>query len=250
MNKAESFQGTSQGFIWFDEEPPLEVFQECQMRVLDTAGDMWFTMTPLKGLTYVYNLVYLNERNDPDVEYWQAEWEDNPWLSKVEIDKLIATMPEEEREARQYGRFTSLCGFAFPELRKEIHIKPIDAVPEWYKRYVAIDYGFDSLAALWLWVDNQGKARVYKAIRKKNLIISEAAQEILKVNGSDKIEAYYAPPDLWNRRQDTGKSAAMIFYENGITLIKTSNNREQGWLNVHEWIRPYETKRRADGGED
>jgi phage terminase large subunit len=244
----ESFQGASLGFIWFDEEPPLDIYQECQMRIIDQKGDMWFTMTPLKGLTWIYNLVYLNERNDPDIEYWMAEWEDNPWLSKEEIDKLIATMPEEEREARQYGRFTSLCGFAFPELRKDIHIKPIEAIPEWYYRYVALDYGFDSLAVLWIWVDKFGNARVYRALRKKNLIIKDAAKEILKFTGSERIEAFYAPPDLWNRRQDTGKSAAMIFYENGITLTKSSNDRVQGWLNVHEWLAPIE-KRDEQTGE-
>jgi phage terminase large subunit-like protein len=243
----ESFQGASLGWIWFDEESPLDIYQECQMRLIDQKGDMWFTMTPLKGLTWIYSLVYLNERNDPDIEYWTAEWEDNPWLSKDEIEKLIATMPEEEREARQFGRFTSLCGFAFPELRKDIHIKPVQVAPEWYKKYVSIDYGFDSLAAIWYRVDNYGHARVYRALRKKNLIISDAARELLKYTGTERIDAYYAPPDLWNRRQDTGKSAAMIFYENGIQLLKTSNDREQGWLNVHEWLRPYETRDEQTG---
>lgn len=243
----ESFQGASLGWVWFDEEPPLDVYQECQMRIIDQKGDIWFTMTPLKGLTWIYNLVFLNERNDPDIDYWMAEWEDNPWLNKEEIEKLIATMTEEEREARQFGRFVSLCGFAFNELRKEIHIKAAEVVPDWYKRYVSIDYGLDSLAALWYWVDNYGNARVYRALRKKNLIISEAAKELLKFTGSERIEAYYAPPDLWNRRQDTGKSAAMIFYENGITLLKTSNDRESGWLNVHEWLRPYETRDEQTG---
>ena len=243
----ESFQGASLGWVWFDEEPPLDVYQECQMRIIDQKGDIWFTMTPLKGLTWIYNLIYLNERNDPDIDYWMAEWEDNPWLNQEEIEKLVATMTDEEREARQFGRFTSLCGFAFPELKKDIHIKPIEAVPTWYKRYVSLDYGFDSLAVLWYWVDKYGHVRVYRALRKKNLIISDAAKEILKFTGTERIEAYYAPPDLWNRRQDTGKSAAMIFYEQGITLIKTSNNREQGWLNVHEWLRSYETRDEQTG---
>jgi len=39
----------------------------------------------------------------------------------------------------------------------------------------------------------------------------------------------------------------MIFYENGIQLLKTSNDREQGWLNVHEWLRPYETRDEQTG---
>lgn len=244
----EMFQGTSQGWIWFDEEPPKDIYDECYMRIMDTKGDMWFTMTPLKGLTFVYNLFIVNENNDPEIEYWFMEWEDNPWLDKAEIERMIATMPEEEREARQYGRFTSLCGFAFPELRKEIHIvKPMQNIPEWYKRYVALDYGFDSLAVGWFWVNNYGKARCYRAIRKKNLIISEAAEVIKKFTGKEKIEAYYAPPDLWNRRQDTGKSAAQIFYENGILLYRVSNDREQGWLNVREWLKPYEVRDEQTG---
>ena len=244
----ESFQGASLGWIWGDEEMPKEIFQECWMRLIDQRGDFWMTMTPLKGLTWAYSMMYLNENNNINIALpWFMEWADNPWLSVDEIKQLELTMTEEEREARQFGRFTSLCGFAFPELKKEIHIKPIEAVPNWYQRYVSLYYGFDSLAVLWYWVDKYGHARCYRAMRKKNLIISDAAKEILKFTGTERIEAYYAPPDLWNRRQDTGKSAAMIFYENGITLLKTSNNREQGWLNVHEWLRPYETKDEQTG---
>lgn len=243
------FQGTSQGWIWFDEEPPKDIYDECYMRIMDTKGDMWFTMTPLLGLTFVYNLIVLNETNDPEIEYWFMEWADNPWLDEEEIKRMEATIPEEEREARQYGRFTSLCGFGFPELRKDIHVKPKIAVPDWYNRYVALDYGFDSLAVLWIWMDKFGNARVYRALRKKNLIIKEAAKEILNNTlPNEKISAYYAPPDLWNRRQDTGKSAAEIFYEHGIPLFKASNNRIQGWLNVHEWLAPIE-KRDEQTGE-
>jgi phage terminase large subunit len=120
-------------------------------------------------------------------------------------------------------------------------------VPEWYRKYVSLDYGLDSLAVLWIWMDNYGHARVYKALRKKNLVIAEAAKEIKIYTGPDKINAYYGPPDLWSRRNDTGKSAAMIFHENGINLIKASNNREHGWMNTHEWLRPYETRDEQTG---
>lgn len=245
----EVFQGTSQGWIWFDEEPPEDIFRECYMRVMDTRGDLWFTMTPLKGLTFLYDLFVVNETNDPEIEYWFMEWDDNPWLDKAEIERMIATLPEEERNARQFGRFISFSRMGFPELKKEIHIKPKIAIPDWYNRYVALDYGFDSLAVLWIWVDNYGNAKVYRALRKKNLIVKEAAQEILKRTlPNEKITAYYAPPDLWNRHKDTGKSTAEIFYEYGIPLTKVSNDRVQGWLNVHEWLIPVE-KRDEQTGE-
>ena len=31
----EKFQGSSLDFVWFDEEPPKDIYEECKMRVLD-----------------------------------------------------------------------------------------------------------------------------------------------------------------------------------------------------------------------
>jgi len=246
-----SFQGPSKGWIWFDEEPEDKgIYDECRMRIMDTEGSIWFTMTPLKGLTWVYDLIYVNERNNPEIEYWMFEWDDNPYLTEEEKEQLVLEYGEEELKSRKYGQFTSACGFAFPELRKEIHIKsPETMIPDWYMRYVSIDYGFDSLAVVWYWMDNYGRARVYRALRKKGLIISKAAELILELTGNEQIHIFYGPPDLWKRQQDTGRSAAQIFSENGITLSKASSSREQGWLNVHEWLRPY-TMRNEQTGEE
>lgn len=105
------------------------------------------------------------------------------------------------------------------------------------------------LACYWIAVDEQGNAYVYKELYESNLIISEAAKRIKEVNGADEIYKRYAPPDLWNRRQETGKSAADIFKENGISLVKSNNDRVQGWYNVKEWIKPYITKDEQTGKE-
>ena len=64
-----------------------------------------------------------------------------------------------------------------------------------------------------------------------------------------KYRYIFAPPDLWNRNRDTGKSTAEIFYNNGIALDKCSNNRVSGWANVKEWIKPYKTRNIATGEE-
>ena len=63
----EKFQGASLDYVWFDEEPPEDIYDECRMRVIDRKGDIFGTMTPLKGLTFVYNRIYLNERGDENI---------------------------------------------------------------------------------------------------------------------------------------------------------------------------------------
>ncbi|WP_249781024.1 terminase family protein [Bradyrhizobium sp. dw_78] len=49
----EAFMGTSQDFIWLDEEPPLDVYTECLMRTMTTRGLVLCTFTPLLGLSDV-----------------------------------------------------------------------------------------------------------------------------------------------------------------------------------------------------
>ena len=46
-----TFQGTSQDFVWLDEECPLDIYTECVMRTATTDGLVWLTFTPLMGLT-------------------------------------------------------------------------------------------------------------------------------------------------------------------------------------------------------
>jgi phage terminase large subunit-like protein len=106
----EKFQGTSQHWIWLDEEPPKEIYTECQMRVMDTIGDIFGTMTPLQGLTWVYDDIYLNdskpvEKQDKEIYCILMQWDDNPYLTDEEKRRLEASMDSNELEARKYGRF-------------------------------------------------------------------------------------------------------------------------------------------------
>lgn len=98
------------------------------------------------------------------------------------------------------------------------------------------------LAVLWIARDTEGKAYIYKELHESNLIISEAARRIKEVNGKDNYEYIYAPRDLWNRRQETGKSVADIFYENDLSLTKTSVDRVDGWFATKEWLKIYESR--------
>ena len=79
-------------------------------------------------------------------------------------------------------------------------------------------------------------AYVYKELYVSNLIVSEAARRINEMT-TENIYCDYAPPDLWNRNRDTGKSTSDIFAENGQYLTKADNNRVTGWLAVHEWLK-------------
>lgn len=132
------------------------------------------------------------------------------------------------------GKF--FAGQYFGEFSEETHVcEPFDIPDEW-RRSTALDYGLDMLAVLWFAVGPGGLVYCYRCIERSGLTISAAAEAIQKA-AKEKVEEYIAPPDLWNRRQDTGKSAAEIFAENGVPLVRAGNSRINGWLNVKEYLK-------------
>jgi phage terminase large subunit len=132
-------------------------------------------------------------------------------------------------------------GQYFPEFRRDIHVcEPFAIDPHW-RRYIAIDYGLDMLAAYWVAVDNNVNCYVYKELCRPDLPIWQAAEAINAMTEADEdIYAVLAPPDLWNRSQETGKSKALLFDEAGLTLTKSNNDREAGWLAIRELLRQNE----------
>lgn len=118
----EKFQGTSLDYVWFDEEPPEEIYEECRMRVLDRSGILYGTMTPLKGRTWVYDRIYLAD--DPDIWWESMEWADNPYLDARDVAAMSAEMSEDELRTRRYGQFASLGGLVYSEFDPTVHVVP------------------------------------------------------------------------------------------------------------------------------
>lgn len=156
--------------------------------------------------------------------------------------KRLENLPETEKQAFLYGNWDIFEGQYFTEYDRATHVVEPFRIPKHWKRYIAMDYGLDMLAVLWIARDCEGNAYIYKELHEANLIISEAAKRILQINHNDNYEYVYAPRDLWNRRQETGKSVADIFYENGLMLTKTSVDRVDGWLATKEWLKVINTR--------
>lgn len=149
----------------------------------------------------------------------------------------LKKLSEKDKRALLYGDWDIFDGQYFTEWKRDIHVMSPFEIPKHWRRYFVMDYGLDMLAGYWIALDTYGRAYVYKEIYESGLIISEAARRIREMT-DEEIYANIAPPDLWNRRQDTGKSAAEIFAENGVPIVRANNDRVQGWYNLKEWLHP------------
>lgn len=166
---------------------------------------------------------------------------DNPYLSaeqRADIEEYKYTNPNLYAMLAE-GKFVKGSGSYFMEFERHIHvIDPIPLPDEWRRFYVN-DYGLDKLAGYWIAISDTGKAYVYKELWESDLVISQAAERI-KEYTNEEIYQKFAPPDLWNRRQETGKSAFELFGENGVWFDKTDRVNEHGCLSFKEWLKPYE----------
>jgi len=167
--------------------------------------------------------------------------QDNIFLLQNDPDyvKRLDALPEKERKALKYGDWDIFDGQFFPEFDRKIHVCTPFEIPKDWRIYRTRDYGLDMCATYWIAMDYRMHIYIFKELYESNLIVSEAARKINEMT-TEKIAIDYAPPDLWNRNRDTGKSTVDIFAENGQYLTKADNNRVIGWLAVHEWLKIYE----------
>lgn len=165
--------------------------------------------------------------------------DDNIFLTRKDPNykKRLENLEESEKRALLHGEWNISDGRYFDEWNRNIHvIKPFE-IPEHWRRYFTMDYGLDMLAGYWIAIDGEKRAYVYRELYESNHIISDAAKRILELT-FETVCDFIAPPDLWNRRQDSGRSAADSFLDEGIALTKASAARVAGWLELKEWLKP------------
>ena len=241
----EKFQGSSLDFVWFDEEPPEDVYRECKMRVIDKQGDIFGTMTPLKGLTFIYDEIFLNRANSPDVWYEFVEWADNPYLAKDEIESLTTTLSEKELDARRFGRFSDESGLVYVEFDENKHVIDPVSLPFDWQNSISIDPGLNNpLACHWYCVDYDGNVYVVaehfqakKDVAWHSQRIKEICDEIgWRRDSSGRINAII--DSAANQKTLASvKSVTELFYDHGI-LANPNVNKDifSGIARVKEYF--------------
>ena len=248
------YQGIEYDWVFIDEatqftEQQFRTLGACLRGTSNIPRRMYLTCNP-GGVGHAWVKRLFIERDfdeskgekPKDYYFIQATVEDNPQLLKAspEYIQMLDLLPEDVRRAWRYGDWDALAGVFFPEFKTDTHvIKPFVRVPQEWVKYRAFDYGLDMFACLWIAVDFSGRCYVYREVMQSGLIVSEAAALMHSLTPPDEyIAATIAPPDMWNRQKDSGRTMAEIFAENGIGLLRASNNRVQGWALVKEMFKP------------
>lgn len=144
------FQGDTIDIFWPDEEPPESVYTEGLTRTNATNGIVMMTYTPLLGMSSVTKRFLLDP--SPDRCVTSMTIEDALHYTPEQRQKIIASYPEHERDARTKGIPTMGSGKVFPVSEEAISFDS-DRVPmqAHWPRIAGIDFGWDHpTAGAWL----------------------------------------------------------------------------------------------------
>lgn len=182
---------------------------------------------------------YLPNENPDDYMFIQALVDDNMALVEQNPDYLaqLESLPEDMRMRWRFGSWDYALGQYFDEFRRDKHVIKPFTIPDEWRRYRTIDYGLDGLACLWIAVSPERRCYVYREYFKSNQRIEEVARGINGMTPSNEnIYITLAPPDMWGRSQESGRRKADMFYDDGLQVTKSSNDREAGWLSIKELL--------------
>ena len=244
------YQGQEYDVIAIDEATQLSeyrfsIFKACLRGVGNFPRRMYLTCNPGGiGHSWVKRIFvdrdFRATENPDDYKFIPALVFDNKALIDADPDyvRSLETLPERLRDAWLHGRWDVFEGQFFPEFDSAVHVCKSSELPKNLKYFAALDYGFDMLAALLLGVDCDKNLYVINEHLSPGLTLSEAAQKVAELCRNYPVEYTVASPDLWNRRQDTGKSGFEIMQSvTGMPpMICADNRRIPGWRVLREHL--------------
>lgn len=252
------YQGQEYDVIAIDEATQISeyifsIFKACLRGTTNFPRRMYLTCNPGGiGHAWVKRLFidrdFRSGENPDDYSFIQARVFDNEILTQADSEYVssLSSLPERLRRAWLYGEWDVFEGQFFPEFDTSIHVCAPSAIPNYTKRFVAIDYGFDMLAAILMAVDSESNLYAVRELCIPNLTLREAAERVSALCRGESCEFAVCSPDLWNRRQDTGRSGFEIMQEvRGMPpMVAADDRRIPGWRVLREYLNDSESSPR------
>jgi phage terminase large subunit-like protein len=240
--ETEKFAGTSRHFIHYDEEPPKHIFTECNARLVDTNGEWWISMTPVEGMTWIYEEVYEPgvSNRDSDILIVQADMLDNPHISPEAAEAYLQTLDPDERAAREHGTFVQLGGLVYKNFHRAVHVIPQVIPPKEWAWYLSLDHGYNNpTGVLWHAVSPDNQIITFGEHYASEMTIDEHAQIIKQKNAGfgKEPDFYVADPAIAQRSGITGTSIQTEYAMRDLYFALGNNDVDVGVAKVQMYLR-------------
>jgi phage terminase large subunit-like protein len=262
----ERWQAETLHWVWFDEEPPLDIYLEGLSRTNATGGFIWLTFTPLLGVSDVV-MRFLKEKS-PDRADIVMTIEDAEHIPEADRQKIIDSYPEHEREARTRGVPILGSGRVFPFPRSLLSIDPFE-IPRHWARVGGLDIGWDHPTAAVKLVHDRDADVVYviEAYRARETTVAVHAGALVPWG---KSLPWAWPHDAFSHDKGSGEQIAQLYRTHGLSMLyehaQFSDDRGNGveaglfemvdrmqtarlkvFSHLNDWFEEFELYHRKDG---
>jgi hypothetical protein len=259
-------------FIMLDEQPPMEVMNECVMRIMDTGkNDRGMIVIAATCLTYTPFVLSFTEKIVPvekinvhgvrfmdkkqvkvapseiinERVYLSAGWDDAPHLSEETKRMASANLSPEQLEARRTGMPSIGSGMVYPILEELITCDPFP-IPEHFYRVAGIDFGWtDPTAVVFAAIDkDKNIVYLFEEYSQNEKTPQQHVYQMSQMRLAriiSEIPVVYDPAGL-NSSQKDGESLVKLYQKCGLKMYKANNSREAGVQTVLQRMQNGELK--------
>lgn len=240
-----------------DEERYLKIVASCRSTVPNLKARIFLTTNPggpghgwvkkrfidIGGVGQPHYAPVATSNKDganSEIKSWRifipSRVEDNPaLLNDKDYMAFLDGLPDKIRKAWREGDWDVMSGQYYPEFDRNIHIVEPFAIPEYWTIEAGLDWGYDPdpWACVWIAVDPNGDLVVFREATNNRQTAAECEKEIMYLSNGRKPRHVLADPSMWAKKD--GDSTAEKFSR--LNLIKANNERIQGWMRIHEFLR-------------
>jgi len=210
--------------VWFDEEPPEDIYFEGLTRTNAVVGPVYTTLTPLLGISNVVKRFYLEGRTDTHLTMMTIA--DVEHYTEAQRAAIISSYPIFERDARTKGIPQLGSGRVFPVNEDDIKVDAFP-IPEHWPQIIGMDFGWDhpSAATRLAWDRDNDILYVTAAHR---------AREQTPVVFAASVKPWGAwipvawPHDGLQHDKGSGEQLAAQYRAQGLNLLKVRATFEDG----------------------
>lgn len=210
--------------VWFDEEPPEDVYFEGLTRTNTTMGSVLLTFTPLKGMSAVVKRYIMDKVQDTGVTIMTID--DAGHYTEEQKQRIIASYPAHEREARAKGVPTMGSGLIFPVTDESITVDPF-RIPPYWSLIIGVDFGWDhpSAACALAWDRDADVIYVVAEYRQSNVVPAIMAAAV-KPWGEWIPVAW--PHDGLQHDKGSGEQLAAQYKKHGLNMLPERSTHPDG----------------------
>lgn len=239
--------------VTFDQGPALEIMSRARTSkpAVKAAGDaqVWCGTNPGgRGAMWVREFfidhsVDLKQfpRYEPErYAFVEAKLDDNPYISD-QYRRDLEDLPEMRKRQLLYGDWFAFEGQFFSEFSPNVHVRDVDTVSG-VEHFASIDWGYNAPGVcLWWACLPDGRyhiRREYKFKGESVEVVATKLKQITKELGIQRLRYLACDPAMWQKTgAGKGESIAETLIRRGLPARKSDNDRFNGWLRVHEFLR-------------